>query len=48
MSDEDFGGRSGRIGSTLVSVRSGGVVNGAAISVKGADGVVKGTTPAKW
>ena len=48
MNDEDFGGRSSRIGSTLVSVRSGGAVNDAAMSVKTASGIVKGTTPAKW
>src|SRR5262249_13048262 len=48
MSDEDFGGRSGRIGSTLGSVRSGVAVNGATTSVKAASGIVKGTTPAKW
>ena len=48
MSDKDFGGRSSRIGSTLVSVRSGVAVNGAATSVKAASGIVKGTTPAKW
>src|SRR5262249_56452121 len=48
MSDKDFGGRSSRIGSTLASVRSAGAVNGAAISVKAAAGIVKGTTPARW
>jgi hypothetical protein len=43
--DEDFGGRSSRIGSALAIVRDGGATNSTAIRVNTAIGIVTGMTP---
>jgi len=45
--DEDFGGRSSRIGSALAIVRDGGATNSTAIRVNTAIGIVTGMTPAR-
>jgi hypothetical protein len=39
ISDEDFGGRSSRMGSALASVRNGGMSNGMAASENAAVGI---------
>jgi hypothetical protein len=41
ISDEDFGGRSRRIGSALASVRNGGTTNGTAARGNAAVGIEK-------
>jgi hypothetical protein len=42
ISDEDFGGRSSRMGSALASVRNGGTSNGMAARENAADGIETG------
>jgi hypothetical protein len=41
ISDEDFGGRSRRIGSALASVRNGGATNGTTVRRNAAVGIGK-------
>jgi|RhiMetStandDraft_4_1073278.scaffolds.fasta_scaffold1019682_2 hypothetical protein len=48
ISDEDFGGRSRRIGSALASVRNGGTTNGTVVRGNAAVGIEKCMTPTRW
>jgi hypothetical protein len=47
ISDEDFGGRSSKTGSALVSARAGGVTISTAAKLMETARTVKGSTPAK-
>jgi hypothetical protein len=47
ISNEDFGGRSSKIGSALPGARDVGTTIGVATTLKEATGIVKGSTPAK-
>jgi hypothetical protein len=47
ISDEDFGGRSSKIGSALASARAGGATMSTATKLMATARTVKGMTPAK-